>query len=348
MRGWLLLTGAAAVAAGMGVAGVAVFGDDGQSGSDAEAADDADPPTLVEVVQRDLARTEELDGTVAYGDATPLVLAAEGTLTALPDVGDVIEPGDVIAEVDGQPVVAFDGPTPLWRTLGPGVDDGTDVLHVEYVLAAMGYAEEHDMTVDEEWTSATTEAVEDFQEDHGQDDDGQIDVGEIVFIDGPVRVDAVAGALGQSAGEAGIEVTSPERSVHVDLPVDDAELLAAGDAVEVELATGEVLPATVATVGAAETAEDGSSTLPVTLTVDGGDGLADRSPVTVLVEIEAASGVLAVPVEALLALAEGGYAVERAAPDGTTDLVGVELGVFADGMVEVTGELSPGDQVVAP
>jgi hypothetical protein len=81
--------------------------------------------------------------------------------------------------------------------------------------------------------------------------------------------------------------------------------------------------------------------------VEGGEGLADRSPVTVLVEIEAAAGVLAVPVEALLALAEGGYAVERAA-GATTELVAVELGVFADGMVEITGDLEPGDQVVVP
>jgi hypothetical protein len=227
------------------------------------------------------------------------------------------------------------------------VDDGTDVLQVEYVLAAMGYAEEHDMTVDGEWTAATTEAVEDFQADHGQDDDGRIDLGEVVFVDGPMRVDAVGGVLGQPASEAGIEVTSPERAVHVDLPVDDADLLAVGDAVGVESPSGEVLPATVATIGSVETAEDGSSTLPVTLTVEGGEGLADRSPVTVLVEIAAADGVLAVPVEALLALAEGGYAVERAT--GTaTELVGVELGVFADGMVEIIGDIGAGDQVVVP
>ena len=277
------------------------------------------------------------------------MLAAEGTLTGLPEVGDVIEAGDVVAEVDGRPIIALSGPTPLWRSLGAGVDDGTDVLHVEYVLAALGYAEEHDLTVDEEWTSATTEAVEDFQADHGQDDDGRIDLGEVVFIDGPVRVDAVAGTLGQRASEAGIEVTSPERSVHVDLAVDDADLLAVGDAVEVELPTGEVLAATVATIGAAEVDEaDGSSTLPVTLTVAGADNVADRSPVDVLVEIEAAEDVLAVPVEALLALAEGGYAVERASADGTTELVAVEVGVFADGMVEVVGDLEPGDQVVVP
>ncbi len=209
----MLLTGGAILVAGAGIVGVALFGDDDPTGADAEAASADEPATLVEVVQRDLARTEELDGTVAYGTATPLVLAVEGTLTGLPDVGDVIGAGDVIAEVDGQPVVALNGPTPLWRTLGPGVDDGTDVLTVEYVLAAMGYAEEHDMTVDEEWTSATTEAVEDFQADHGQDDDGQIDLGEVVFVDGAVRIDAVAGALGQRASEAGIEVTSPERAV---------------------------------------------------------------------------------------------------------------------------------------
>jgi hypothetical protein len=344
----VLLSGAAVALVGAGVAGVVLLGDDAPSGADAEAAGAEEPPTLVEVVRRDLARTEELDGTVSYGTAAPLVLAAEGTLTDLPAVGDVIEPGDVVAEVDGQPIIALGGPTPLWRTLGPGVDDGSDVLVVEYVLAALGYAEAHDMTVDEEWTSATTEAVEDFQEDHGQDDDGQIDLGEVVFIDGPVRVEAVAGAVGQSAGEAGIEVTSPQRSVHVDLPVDDAELMAVGDAVEVESATGEVLPATVATIGAAETADDGSSTLPVTLTIASGADLADRSPVTVLVEIAAADDVLAVPVEALLALAEGGYAVERADADGTTELIAVQLGVFADGMVEVIGELDAGDQVVVP
>jgi hypothetical protein len=343
----MLVAAGAVLVAGAGVAGVTLFGGDDPSTAGAEAASAEEPDTLVEVVRRDLARTEELDGTVAYGSAVPLVLRAEGTLTGLPEVGDILDAGDAIAEVDGEPVIALSGPTPLWRALGPGVDDGTDVLHVEYVLAAMGYAEEHDMTVDEEWTAATTEAVEDFQTDHGQDDDGRIDLGEVLFIDGPVRVDAVAGVLGQAAGEAGIEVTSPERAVHVDLPVDDADLLALGDGVSVEPATGEVLPATVATIGAVETGEDGSSTLPVTLTLEGGEGLADRSPVTVLVEIAAADGVLAVPVEALLALAEGGYAVERAT-GGTTELVAVELGVFADGMVEITGDVEPGDQVVVP
>ena len=74
----------------------------------------------------------------------------------------------------------------------------------------------------------------------------------------------------------------------------------------------------------------------------------DQAPVTVRVVTRAAEDVLAVPVEALLALAEGGYAVELAHDDGTTSLVAVELGAFADGWVEVTGDVAEGDQVEVP
>src|SRR5262245_27054511 len=133
-RGWLLAAGAAVVAAGAGVAGVTALGGDDQPPAEDEAADPAASRTTVEVVRRDLARVEELDGTVGHGDSRALVLNAEGTLTGLPEAGDVIEPGDVVAEVDGLPVIALKGAFPLWRTLRPGVEDGKDVLQVEYVL----------------------------------------------------------------------------------------------------------------------------------------------------------------------------------------------------------------------
>ncbi|MFT5026751.1 MAG: hypothetical protein ACI9CV_001512, partial [Ilumatobacter sp.] len=48
-------------------------------------------------------------------------------------------------------------------------------------------------------------------------------------------------------------------------------------------------------------------------------------------------------------LSEGGFAVEVRTPDGSTRLVGVELGVFDDGVVEViAGDVTPGDDVVVP
>jgi len=54
-----------------------------------------------------------------------------------------------------------------------------------------------------------------------------------------------------------------------------------------------------------------------------------------------------VPVRALLALSEGGYAVETVR-NGIRKLVAVELGAFADGFVEITGRVQPGTKVVVP
>jgi hypothetical protein len=361
VRHRLQLASIAVVITAVAAAGVVLAGR-GEDGGPAsgEAADDTVPDErgTAPVRRHDLARTEELDGTVGRGPAKPVVLATEGTLTAVPEVGAVVEAGDTIAEVDGQPVVVLPGRTPLWRELGPGVDDGRDVLAVEYVLAALGYAQPHDVTVDEDWTSATTDAVEDFQTAHGMDDDGALSPGEVVFIDGTVRVAGVEGAPGQPTSEAGITVTDLAQVVGVDLEVDDAELLAVDDAVAVELPAGALAPGTVTEIGAAESDESGTTTLPVTIAVEwpGREGTQpqDGTSVSVHVEVAAAEDVLAVPVEALLALAEGGYALEvvEVVDGATTRLVAVTIGVFADGLVEVAAAegsaLAAGDTVVVP
>ena len=58
--------------------------------------------------------------------------------------------------------------------------------------------------------------------------------------------------------------------------------------------------------------------------------------------------VLAVPVNALVALLEGGYAVEVVEDDGSRRYVRVETGLFEDGLVEVSGDgLEAGDTVVS-
>lgn len=355
-----VIAGGAVVALGAATAaGFLIAGATGEGASADTEVDGGDGGaalaglSFTPITRQDLVRNEELDGTTGYGDASPLVLVLEGTLTKLPTAGDEISAGDVIAEVNGQPVIAADGAVPLWRELSGGVEDGPDVLQVEQMLATLGYAAEHDVTVDDDWTSATTAAVKAFQEDHGQDDDGVIDLGEIVFIDGTVRVADVGGVVGQASSDAEIEVTSVTPIVSIDLDADDAGLLEAGDAVTVELSDGTEVPATVTDVGEATTDEQGTTTIPVEVSIDDpavAEALSTGTPVDVLVGVTEAQGVLTVPVEALLAVADGGYALELEDATGTR-LVGVDIGTFADGRVEVSGtteELAEGAEVVIP
>jgi multidrug efflux pump subunit AcrA (membrane-fusion protein) len=60
--------------------------------------------------------------------------------------------------------------------------------------------------------------------------------------------------------------------------------------------------------------------------------------------------VLVVPVAALLSQASGGYVVEVVGTGNTRRYVPVTTGIFddADGLVQVTGALTPGQRVVVP
>ena len=349
MRGWIIGGVATLAVAGAVTAGFVVTSGNGDQ---AGAAPTARPrrrswPT---VERQDLQRTESFDGKTGHGEAEPLVLAGTGTLTALPKPGDVIEPGATIVEVDGRPIIALQGPLPMWRALGPSVADGKDVLQLEYVLTALGYGETYGVIVDEDWTSATTKAVKAFQEDHGQDDDGTIDVGDIVWIDGPVRVDSVAGAARPAAAEAGIEVTGtdPDRARRPRRLRRRPRLV--GHRGHVELPSGETIDGTVASVGSAETGEDGvvdaagrRSPWPTAPTCPTGCPSTSRSPPS------PPTDVLVVPVEARARpgrrrLRRRGVRRRRRRRTSCA----VDLGVFADDLVAVTGDVTAGDQVVVP
>jgi membrane fusion protein, multidrug efflux system len=73
----------------------------------------------------------------------------------------------------------------------------------------------------------------------------------------------------------------------------------------------------------------------------------DGATVLVRAERVEATDVLAVPVAALLALTEGGFAVERLEA-GEPVVVPVEAGAFAGGLVAIAGEIRAGDLVVVP
>jgi hypothetical protein len=150
-----------------------------------------------------------------------------------------------------------------------------------------------------------------------------------------------------------LSVTGIERRIIVALDANRQGLLAVGDAVEVVLPDGTRVDGSVASVGTVVTPGDemqgtsASIEVIVALTDPAAAGTLDEAPVDVSIVQSQATDVLAVPVEALLALAEGGYAVERVTGAGS-ELVAVTTGAFADGRVEVTGELAEGDEVVVP
>jgi hypothetical protein len=74
----------------------------------------------------------------------------------------------------------------------------------------------------------------------------------------------------------------------------------------------------------------------------------DQAPVNVNITSQTANGVLAVPVNALLALEGGGYGVEVV--DGnTTRLVAVTTGLYSNTLVQISGAgISPGTKVEVP
>ncbi len=331
-------------------------GDDDDPGA---GSSDTPATTTAEVTVRDLEERTELDGTLGYGDNSQLALGAQGTVTWLPPEGSVIDRGQPVAEVDDRVVPLLFGDRPLWRELGPDVEDGPDVELVEANLVALGVVTADELTVDQEWTSATTDALEEWQESLGLDDTGRLSPGAVAVQPGPVRVAAHVAELGGQAGGPVLEVAGTTRQVTVDLAATSQDMVTVGQAVDVELPDGTTVTGTVASVGTvAETPEgaegdptaDQTPTIEVTISLDdpAAAGALDQAPVTVSVVTSAAQGVAAVPVDALLALAEGGYAVQRPVAGGGTELVAVEVGAFADGWVQVTGDLAEGDDVVVP
>jgi hypothetical protein len=190
-----------------------------------------------------------------------------------------------------------------------------------------------------------------------------------------------AGASGGSGAGTVLTATSTTPIVTVDLDVSPEYLVKSGDAVTVVLPDGTTSVAgrietvgDVATcpsgggIGSGSGAQAGSSsantstcssggsgtssapTVPVTVTLDSspaGSSL-DEAPVNVDITTQTANNVLAVPVNALLALQGGGYGVE-AVNGSTTQLVGVSTGLYSNNLVQVSGaSIAAGMRVEVP
>jgi len=352
---------AVVVVAGAVAAGAWYAGAFGSPGSPGPASAGAPPPATQPVQREDLSVTTPVNATLGYADSYTVTGKGSGTLTWLPSAGQVISQGQVLYKTgNGSPVVLLYGAVPDWRAMSVGTT-GADVSQLNHDLVRLGDADSADIAaLGWDYFSWETRAgVEHLQSDLGvSSPSGSLSLGQVVFEPAALRISQVTGSLGGPASGPVLKATSDEHVVTISLDAAQQSEVKAGDTVTVTLPDGTTTPGTVSSVGTVATTSSGTGgsgstpTIPVTvkLTQPRAAGSLDQAPVTVNITTGSVKNVLAVPVGALLARSSGGYAVEAVGTGNTRRLVPVRTGLFddADGLVQVSGALRPGQRVVVP
>jgi hypothetical protein len=171
-----------------------------------------------------------------------------------------------------------------------------------------------------------------------------------------VRVKSVTPTVGQAV-QAGpvLGVSSTRHQVTIALDAAQQAEVRVGDMATITLPDNSTTPGVVSSVGrvASSGGSDGTPTIDVHVRLANQAVAGDlvQAPVNVSITTATVKQALVVPVNALLALAGGGYAVERVDAAGVHQLVPVTLGLFddADGLVQVSGlGLHAGQRIVVP
>ena len=312
--------------------------------------DGAKTPPTAQVEEGDLQGTKHITGTLGYADERPLVDGLGGVITELPAEGQVIDRNGVLYAVDNVGVRLLFGPMPAWRDFASGMDDGPDIRQLEENLQASGFFAG---TPDESFTWATVQAIKAWQKATGQEQTGSIALGRVVFADGPVRIGRLDSAVGARAGGSVGTITGTTRVVTAELGLADQQLAVVGSTVTLNLPGNVTGTGTIQSVGAAYEKESGSGTItvvPLVITLDDPSVAGELQQTTVGVDIvsQTRSGVLSVPLEALLPLGDGAFGVQVVGAGARLRTVPVTTGLFAGGRVEVSGDLEAGDKVVIP
>jgi peptidoglycan hydrolase-like protein with peptidoglycan-binding domain len=340
-------------------ASVVVGRQQGWLGDQGDGHDRPAPPAATATVERtSLSTGMDLKGTVGYGHAQDAVGRGTGTLTALRRPGDTVRPGQWMWERDGVPVPYFRGERPLWRVLKKGAK-GKDVRDLKQNLIDLGYANGLGLSADDVFTAGTETAVKRWQKQLGAPRTGQVDPTAVVMLDLPrLRVLEAPGVVGSPlAGTALLKVTGTALVATATVSYDQMARLSPGTSLNVSLPGGRTARGKVTSLNIGAQDDSGKGTednkqqaeVTVSLTDQKVATAAGPGPATLTVTDRKADKVLAVPVTALLALAEGGYGVEVVGADGRTRTVPVTIGLVADARAEITeGDVRAGTKVVIP
>jgi hypothetical protein len=350
-RRWVLTGVAAGVAVAAVVTGVTGgFGSSGHPG-----ARNPYPTSTAAVARRSLSARTQVAATLGYAGSYRVAGPGGGTITWLPAPGRVVREGGVLYRVDNaSPVFLLYGTVPAWRTLSEGLT-GADVAQLNADLVKLGFATSAELGPRPGWdyfSAETAYALEHLQSRLGLTVTGTLPLGQAVFLPGALRVTAVNASLGAPATGTVVSGSSTTQVVTVALDAAQQTEVKTADQVTVTLPGGATTPGVVSSVGTVASGSGSSATITmqVSLTDPKAAGGLDQAPVQVAITTGSVTNVLVVPVDALLARANGGYAVEVTGAGGQ-HLVPVTPGLFDDaaGLVQVTGAgLVAGQHVVVP
>lgn len=286
----------------------------------------------------------------SYGDSA--------TFTRLPRPGTVVRRGGALFAINGQPTLLLYGRAAAWRAFRPGMSAGRDVAALNANLRALG---DGDVRGDA-FTGTTERAIVRLQHAHGLPATGELLLGAVAFEPGAVRVTNLTATAGGPV-QAGpvMTVSSTRHDVAIQLDAAQQSEVRAGERVTVTLPDDTATAGVITSVGrvaalpsgaaSADSASGPTVEVDVRLVHASARGTLDQAPVDVSITSASVRDVLAVPVNALVALASGGYAVEVVGADGAHRLLAVAPGLFDDaqGLVQVSGKgLRQGQRVVVP
>lgn len=339
----LLVLGAVTVAASA-TGGLLLLGQEGEADTPGKGGDQ--PPATATIVRTDLVRSKTVDGKLDFAQRRVVKAAVEGTVTVAAPEGRTLTMGQTLYELNDKPVTLLYGPVPMFREMKTG-DRGSDVLQLERNLRDLGYGA--NLYVDPRYDEDTETAVKQWQKSMNREPTGTVGKGDVVFQPGRVKVVSTDAALAdQVAPNAPVlTIASTQPVIRARLEQTDGALVARGTKVEVTLPSGRTVAGQVTGTARPEetSAGDGGAAqdgITVEVVLEGGAGAASgedsKAPASVRFVSEARRGVLAVPVEAVVALRgeNGGYGLQIVRGTGSTT-VRVETGMTADGRIEVSG-----------
>lgn len=311
------------------------------------------PTETVEVTRRDLSEEVKLTGTVSHGEAHSLAIEADGLVTSAPAQDDIVRPGDELIRINDRPVTLAEGSVPLYRELRRigrfeldeagdklGLQEGEDVAQLQRFLLSKGFDDEERLEADGIFGITTERAVKAWQKDIGVPATGKVDRSQLVFVDGPLRVES-APDVGMRFDQVTVGAVTP--SIELEVTSRQRPFFTEGTRVSIESDAGEA--AGLVTEAKRTTGADGSARHAVKVEFVA-EAPTDVETTDVVSTRVLAENVTTVPVRALVALAEGGWAVQVEADD-RLQLTAVELGTVVDGMAEIDG-LEEGTLVVVP